>query len=73
VNKKEQVFIAECTINVKNFSHAVKMYLSHHFPGSWIGCDGPKHWPPRYPDLNPLDFCLWGHMKDLTYQQKVET
>jgi hypothetical protein len=25
------------------------------------------------PELNPLDFYLWGHMKNLLCQQKVET
>ena len=29
----------------------------------WIGQDGPVPWPPRSPDLNPLDFCLWGYLK----------
>jgi hypothetical protein len=25
-------------------------------------------WPPRSPDLNPLNFCLWGHVKPLYIQ-----
>ncbi|GBN36265.1 hypothetical protein AVEN_57767-1 [Araneus ventricosus] len=28
------------------------------------------HWPPYSPDLNPCDFFLWGHMKDLVYKKK---
>jgi hypothetical protein len=28
-------------------------------------------WPPRSPDLTPLDFCLWGWLK--SYQEKVNT
>jgi hypothetical protein len=24
-------------------------------------------WPPRSPDVNPLDFYLWGHLKTLVY------
>jgi hypothetical protein len=24
-------------------------------------------WPPSSPDLNPCDFFLWGHLKQLVY------
>lgn len=24
-------------------------------------------WPPRSPDLTPLDYFLWGHMKQKVY------
>lgn len=24
-------------------------------------------WPPRSPDLNPLDYFLWGYLKDKVY------
>jgi hypothetical protein len=30
-----------------------------------IGRGGPTAWPPRSPDLNSLDFYLWGHLKTL--------
>jgi hypothetical protein len=30
-------------------------------------------WPPRSPDLIPLDFCLWGWMKGEVYKEKVNT
>jgi hypothetical protein len=30
-----------------------------------MGRCGPTAWPPRSPDLNPLDFYLWGHLKTL--------
>ena len=29
-------------------------------------------WPPHSPDLNPLDFFLWGHLKDKVYDQKPQ-
>ena len=29
----------------------------------WIGRGGPAAWPPRSPDINPLDFFLWGYVK----------
>ena len=28
------------------------------FPNRWIGRDGPAPWPPRSPDITPLDFFL---------------
>ncbi|KAJ4434057.1 hypothetical protein ANN_16376 [Periplaneta americana] len=37
----------------------------------WIGRGGPIAWPPRSPDLNPLDFYLWGHLKSLVYSSPV--
>jgi hypothetical protein len=30
-----------------------------HFTGRWFGRDGPILWPPRSPDITPLDFFLW--------------
>ncbi|GBN36511.1 hypothetical protein AVEN_10573-1 [Araneus ventricosus] len=32
-----------------------------------IGCGGCVEWPPRSPDLNPLDFSLWGYIKQRLY------
>jgi hypothetical protein len=34
------------------------------FSGRWIGRAAPMAWPPRSPDLTPLDFFLWGFVKD---------
>ena len=28
-------------------------------------------WPPRSPDTTPLDFFLWGYVKDIVYPTKV--
>jgi hypothetical protein len=36
-----------------------------------IGRGGPTAWPPSSPDLNPLDFYLWGHLKSLVYAAPV--
>lgn len=38
------------------------------FPNRWIGRDGPILWPPRSPDLTPLDFFLWGYLKDKVFR-----
>ncbi|GFS63633.1 uncharacterized protein TNCV_1961891 [Trichonephila clavipes] len=39
----------------------------------WIGRDGPIAWPPRSPDLTPLEFFLWGYVKDNVYGIQVNS
>jgi hypothetical protein len=41
--------------------------LNNTYHSRWIGRGGPTAWPPRPPDLNPLSFNLWGHLKTLVY------
>jgi hypothetical protein len=48
-----------------HFSLIAHMYLNQKFPGQWIGRGGPITWPPCSPDLNPLDFYLWGSFKHI--------
>lgn len=43
-------------------------YLDRTFPHKWIGRNGPIMWPPRSPDLTPLDFFLWGYVKDEVFR-----
>ena len=45
-------------------SRIVSNYLSQRFPNSWIGTNGPVRWLPRSPCLNPLDYFLWGFIKN---------
>jgi hypothetical protein len=47
------------------FLHTVRQHLNHTFGEKWIECEGPVNWPARSPDLNHLDFWLWGHLKTL--------
>nr|XP_022904788.1 uncharacterized protein LOC111416879 [Onthophagus taurus] len=56
-----------------HYSNNVRNFLNTHFGDRWIGRGGPHPWPPRSPDLTPLDFCLWGWMKSLVYARKVDT
>lgn len=41
--------------------------IGPHFLGRWIGRGGPIPWRARSPDLTPMDFYVWGHMKSLVY------
>jgi hypothetical protein len=56
-----------------SFSQVVRQYADHKFPNRWIGRGGTQNWPPRSPDLNPLDYHVWGYMKAVVYEQKVNT
>ncbi|XP_015113023.1 uncharacterized protein LOC107038442 [Diachasma alloeum] len=51
----------------------VTAFLNAQFPGRWFGRYGPLHWPARSPDLTPLDFFLWGYLKDQVYETEPET
>jgi len=46
--------------------------LDRQFPGHWIGRCGSQEWSPRSPNLTPLDFYLWGHLKAKVYQVKIQ-
>ena len=56
-----------------HFSIAARQVLNDKYPNRWIGRGGTVPWPPRSPDLTPLDFFLWGHMKSLVYDTPVES
>lgn len=45
----------------------VREYLQNKFGNRWMGTYGAVAWPPRSPDLTPLDFFLWGHLKNEVY------
>ena len=49
----------------------VRRFLDQTFPDRWMGRDGPMLGPPRSPDLTPLDFFLWGYVKDIVYRTPV--
>ena len=50
-----------------HFERHVVNYLNVEYNNQWIGRNGPVAWPARSPDLNPLDFYFWGHMRTLIY------
>ena len=56
-----------------HYSPLVREYLHASFPNRWLGRLGPVAWPPRSPDLTPLDYYIWGHMKTLVYETKVDS
>jgi hypothetical protein len=54
-------------------STIARTWLDEAFPDRWIGLYGPVEWPPRSPDLTPLDYFLWGYLKSVVYNNRPET
>lgn len=54
-----------------HYARVVRDYLNEAFPDRWIGRLGPILWPPRSPDLNPLDFFYWGCLKEKVYKVEI--
>ena len=47
--------------------------LNNRFEDRWIGRSGNTKWPARSPDLTPLDFYLWGTLKQQVYYELPTT
>lgn len=56
-----------------HYNRIVLEFLNNNYRDQWIGRGGPVAWPARSPDLNPCDFCIWGHLKSEVYSQPIET
>jgi hypothetical protein len=39
-----------------HFDRSICTFLDRQFSDRWLGRVGPIPWPPRFPDLTPLDF-----------------
>lgn len=50
--------------------HQTQAIMNRLFGDQWIGTNGPVQWPPRSPDLTPMDFFLWGYIKNAVYSRK---
>lgn len=55
-----------------HYSCTVRNYLNEVFPNRWIGRRGTIEWPPRSPDLTPLDYFLWGYLKSKVYVNRPD-
>ena len=56
-----------------HYHREVRSFLDEVLPNRWIGRRGFVEYPPRSPDLTPLDFFLWGYLKDKVYATKPAT
>lgn len=46
----------------------VQNLLRQEFNNNVISNKGPVSWPARSPDITPLDFYLWGYVKNEVYE-----
>ena len=37
-----------------------------------LDCISPFVWPPNSPDLNPIDYKIWGLMQERVYKKKIQ-
>lgn len=56
-----------------HYVHIIRQFLNHRYQNRWIGRAGPVLWPPRSPDLNPLDFYFWGYAKNAVFSEAPTT
>ena len=49
-------------------SHCDHQAVAEALRGAFIAKGTSVTWPPRYPDLTPPAFYLWGHVKEKTYK-----
>jgi hypothetical protein len=56
-----------------HYTTQAQQVLDRRYPHSWIGCGGPINWPARSPDLTPLGYFLWGHVKNYVYREPVNS
>ncbi|XP_018572511.1 uncharacterized protein LOC108911919 [Anoplophora glabripennis] len=53
-----------------HYAVVVREFLNNFFP-DWIGRRGQIEWPSRSPDLIPLDFAVWGILKDRVFKNQL--
>jgi hypothetical protein len=60
-------------VHPPHWDRIFREFLEVYFPVRLVGRDEPIPWPPRSPDITPLDFFLWGYVKDIVYKTPVTT
>eukprot|EP00731_Ephydatia_muelleri_P036869 Em0342g2a len=56
-----------------HYLRGVRDWLNETFGTKWIGRGGPLESPARSPDLTPMDFWLWGYLKENVYAHNPKT
>ncbi|KAJ8961134.1 hypothetical protein NQ318_008814 [Aromia moschata] len=63
--------LRECFKKEQEFVGFTLEHLNEVFPNRWVGRQGHVEWPAQSPDLNPLDYFLWGHLKNRIYVDRL--
>ena len=69
----DESFYLQQDVSPPHYHRVVRMYLDETLPGRWIGRRDAVDFPPRSPDLTPLDFYLQGSIKDDVCRMKPAT
>ena len=56
-----------------HYALRVRDYLNKVFPQRWFGRRGSIEWPPRSPDLTPMDFLFGDVVKNKVYEKNPKT
>jgi hypothetical protein len=56
-----------------HFSCTVCQWLGKFLSGWWISSRGLVEWPPCSPDLTPLEFLLWDHLKYMVFGNQLQS
>lgn len=54
-------------------TNLVNAFLDDTFQDQWVANNGPFKWPPQSPDMTPMDFFLWGYVKNKVYFHPLTT
>lgn len=79
---EKEIFTSPSTENNKLLECLVSTrwsYSTHSYKSAWVfrrhifrTISFTKPWPPHSPYLNPLDFFLWGYLKDRVYTDNLD-
>ncbi|GBL73407.1 hypothetical protein AVEN_159418-1 [Araneus ventricosus] len=58
-------------VSSPHYGNIAREFLDTTFPQRWIGRCAVMAWPPRSPDITPLDFYLWGYVKQYVYSESI--
>ena len=56
-----------------HYALRVRDYLNEVLPQHWFGRRGSIEWPPRSPDLTPIDFFFGGFEKNKVNEKNLKT
>ncbi|GBO08300.1 hypothetical protein AVEN_171614-1 [Araneus ventricosus] len=54
-----------------HYGNIVREFLDKTFPQRWIGSGAVMALPPLSPDITPLDFYVWGYVKQHVYSERI--
>jgi len=60
--------------DVNSYATANVYYVTFRYPCTWCSrVFSPDLWPPNSPDLNPVDYKIWGVMQQWVYESRINS